>query len=212
MIAERETLRKAFEEELFQYESTLKVILNPKSFPAKGSAPLSWPMKDVLVTQLYRATSGPHAGTEFGHTGVDFRGNGDPVYAMADGVVGGIGDTDASCAGASFGKWIFVRFDNNLSAVYAHLSIISVTSGQKVTRGQLLGYSGGTGRVTAPHLHITLYADIDANGKNIVHVEGKESLACRGKILTQPRAPREAYLNPLDYLPPLTAAMKKVGL
>jgi murein DD-endopeptidase MepM/ murein hydrolase activator NlpD len=131
---------------------------------------------------------------------------------MADGVVGGTGDTDTACAGASFGKFVFVRFDNHLSAVYAHLSIISVKSGQKVTRGQLLGYSGSSGRVTAPHLHITLYADIDAAGNNIVKVEGQPSLSCKGKVIVQPRAPREAYLNLLDYTPKTTPAMFKAGI
>ena len=131
---------------------------------------------------------------------------------MADGVVQGAGDTDLACRGASFGKWVLLDFDNNLAATYGHLSIISVKKGQKVKRGQLIGYSGNTGRTTAPHLHVSLYAGIDANGKSPVEVKGKESLACAGKILVQPRAAVDAYLDLLDYTPTTTNANFKAGV
>lgn len=212
LIAEREALRKAFEQELYAYESKLTFLLDPTLLPARGSGVLSFPLDSIVVTQLFGAKTGPHRTYANGHSGVDFRGNGDPVYAMADGVVQGAGDTDQACAGASFGKWILLDFDNNLAATYGHLSIISVTKGQKVKRGQLIGYSGNTGRSTAPHLHVSLYAGIDANGKSPVEVKGKESLACAGKILVQPRAPVDAYLDLIDYLPPLTDTNYKAGV
>ncbi len=211
LIAEREVLRKAFESELYEYESKLKVVLNPASLPAKGSAALSWPVTaPPVVTQLFRAQTGPHVNNP--HSGVDFRADGDPVYAMADGVVSGTGNTDLVCPAVSFGKWVFIRFDNRLAATYGHLSIISVKEGQKVTRGQLIGYSGATGRVTGPHLHVSLYADIDAEGNTVAKVEGKESNSCKGKILVQPRAATAAYLNLLDYTPKTTPAMFKAGI
>ncbi len=211
LIAEREVLRKAFEQELFDYESKLKVVLNPSALPAKGSGSLTWPVASPpLVTQLFRARTGPHINNP--HSGVDFRADGDPVYAMANGVVGGTGNTDTTCLGVSFGKWIFLRFDNNLAATYGHLSVISVKEGQRVTTGQLIGYSGSTGRVTGPHLHVSLYADIDAEGNRVAKIEGKESVSCKGKILTQPRAPTAAYLNLLDYTPKTTPSMFKGGI
>lgn len=212
LIAEREALRKAFEQELYAYESKLVFLLDPTLLPARGSGILSWPLDSILVTQMFGAKTGPHRTYANGHSGVDFRANGDPVYAMADGVVQGVGDTDIACRAASFGKWVLLDFDNNLAATYGHLSIISVTKGQRVKRGQLIGYSGNTGRSTAPHLHVSLYAGIDANGKSPVEVQGKESLACKGKILVQPRAPIDAYLDLLDYLPPLTDNNFKAGV
>lgn len=212
LIAEREALRKAFEKELYAYESKLVFLLDPTLLPARGSGVLSWPLESILVTQMFGAKTGPHRTYANGHSGVDFRANGDPVYAMADGVVQGVGDTDTACNAASFGKWILLDFDNNLSATYGHLSLISVKKGQRVQRGQLVGYSGNTGRSTAPHLHVSLYAGIDANGKSPVEVQGKESLACKGKILVQPRAPVDAYLDLLDYLPPLSDTNYKAGI
>lgn len=212
LLAEREALRKAFEQELFEYESQLKFILDPKVLPRPGSAPLSWPLDKVLITQMFGVKTGPHRIYKHGHSGVDFRGNGDPVYAMADGVIQGVGDTDVVCPAVSFGKWVFAKFDNNLAATYGHLSLISVRPGQRVKRGQLIGYSGNTGRSTAPHLHVTVYAAIDGEGNQVVQVEGRESRTCRGKILVQPRAPRNAYLDPLDYLPLTTKQMYKPGV
>jgi len=213
LLAENEALRRAFEQELADYEATLKFVLDPTALPKPGSAPLSWPTSaPVIITQLFQARTGPHSGTTFGHTGTDFRAVYEPVYAMADGVIGGTGDTDVACKAVSFGKWILLRFDNHLAATYAHLSVISVSTGQKVKRGQLVGYSGHTGRSTAPHLHITLYADIDADGKQVVNVLGQESKVCKGKMLVQPRAATEAYLDPLLYLPKTTKGMFKAGI
>jgi len=212
LIAEREALRKAFEKELYAYESKLVFLLDPTLLPARGSGVLSWPLDNIIVTQLFGAKTGPHRTYANGHSGVDFRGNGDPVYAMSDGIVQGAGDTDVACKNASFGKWILLDFDNNLAATYGHLSIISVRKGQRVTRGQVIGYSGNTGRSTAPHLHVSLYAGIDANGKSPVEVKGKESLACAGKTLVQPRAAVDAYLDLLDYTPTTTDANFKAGV
>jgi murein DD-endopeptidase MepM/ murein hydrolase activator NlpD len=213
VLAEKMKLQKEFEKELFEYESQLSFLKDPTKLPARGSGVLSWPLDDIFVTQRFGKTSASGrlyaSGT---HSGVDFRANNDPVYAMANGVVVGTGDTDLACRGASFGKWILIRYDNNLSSTYGHLSQISVKAGQRVKRGEFVGLSGATGHVTGPHLHVSLYADIDANNKRVVRIEGKESLSCKGKILVQPRAPTTAYLDALDYIPNLTPADYKEQL
>ena len=64
-----------------------------------------------------------------------------------------MGNTDQSCQGVSCGKWVLIKHANNLSTLYAHLSIIKVSGGQQVETGQLVGYSGDTGYATGPHLH-----------------------------------------------------------
>lgn len=194
LVQEQTAKKIAFEKEMRDFESRLKFILDPSRLPSSGV--LSWPLDRVYVTQEFGAKTGPHRTYASGHSGTDFRARTPlPVYAMADGVVKGTGDTDAICAGVSFGKWIFIEYNNGLASTYGHLSLIKVSEGQKVSRGQMVGYTGGTGRVTGPHLHVSLYAG------NSVEVSTVPSKSCAGKILKQPIAAINAYLDPMYYLP-----------
>lgn len=195
LLKEKQALKLALEKELRDYESQLKFILDPNSLP--GAGVLSWPLEKVFVTQLFGKTSASaRLYTSGSHSGVDFRASvGTPVYAMADGIVGGVGDTDTTCPGASFGKWIFIEYNNGLSSAYGHLSLSKVYAGQKVSRGEVVGYSGNTGHTTGPHLHLTVYA------KSGAKVQTLPSKSCVGKTLTQPIAPVNAYLDPMYYLP-----------
>jgi len=122
---------------------------------------------------------------------------------VSDGVVLGTGNTDLSCPKASFGQWILIQHNNGLSSTYAHLSLIKVTKGERVSTGQIIGYSGNTGSSTGPHLHLSLYASEDAEGNPAVSVKSIPSKSCLGKILTQPIAATNAYLDPMKYLPQL---------
>lgn len=195
LLAGQIAKKVAFGRELRDYESQLKYILDPNRLPNAGV--LSWPLDDIFVTQEFGAKTGPHRTYASGHSGTDFRARTPlPTYAMSDGIVKGVGDTDLACPGASFGKWVFVEFNNGLSATYGHLSFIRVKEGQKVNRGEVLGYTGGTGRVTGPHLHVSLYV------ADAVKVETLPSKSCPGRILKQPIAPINAYLDPMYYLPP----------
>jgi murein DD-endopeptidase MepM/ murein hydrolase activator NlpD len=188
--------KELFEKELREYESQLKFILDPSKLPAAGV--LGWPLDEIFVTQQFGAKTGPHRTYASGHSGVDFRARTPlPVKAMASGVVKGTGDTDTACPGASFGRWVLIEYDNGLSSTYGHLSLIKVAEGQKVSRGEIVAYSGGTGRVTGPHLHVSLYV------ASAVKVSTLPSLVCPGKILKQPIAAINAYLDPMYYLPPL---------
>lgn len=188
LLASRIAQKEAFESELADFESQLKFIRDPSKLPKKGA--LSWPLEKIFVTSPF----GPR-GRGF-HSGTDFRASvGTPVMAVADGVVGGVGDTDLCCPGASFGKWIFIEHNNGLSTAYGHLSLISVKKGQKVKRGAVIGYSGNTGSSTGPHLHLTVYI---SSG---VEVTSFASKSYPGKTLYQPIAAKEAYLDPMNYLP-----------
>ena len=190
LLAIRLAQKQKFEQELADYESQLKFILDPSKLPKKGA--ISWPLDRIFVTSPF----GPRS-MGF-HSGVDFRASvGTPVRAMADGVVKGFGDTDLCCPGASFGKWVFIEYTNGLSSAYGHLSLISTEKGRKVRRGDVVGYSGNTGSSTGPHLHVSLYP---SNG---VEIDSFESKSYPGKILVQPVAAKEAYLYALKYLPAL---------
>ncbi len=195
LVREQTAKKLAFEQELRSYESQLKFILDPSKLPSAGV--LSWPLDRIYVTQQFGAKTGPHRTYASGHSGTDFRARTPlPVYAMADGVIKGVGDTDVACPGVSFGKWVVIEYSNGLASTYGHLSLIKVSEGQRVKRGETVAYSGGTGRSTAPHLHISLYA------ANAVKVDAVPSVSCPGKILKQPIAAINAYLDPMFYLPP----------
>ncbi len=197
ILKEQVAKKNALEQEVRNYESQLKFILDPSKLPSPGV--LSWPLDDVYVTQLFGKTvAAKRLYASGSHSGVDFRASvGTPVKAMSDGTILGTGDTDTTCPGASFGKWILIEHNNGLSSAYGHLSLIKVSQGQKVSRGEIIGYSGATGHVTGPHLHITVYAS------SAVKVQTLPSKSCSGKTLTQPIAAVNAYLDPMYYLPAL---------
>jgi len=82
------------------------------------------------------------------HTGADYAvGVGTPVLAVADGTVALTGNFFFS------GNSIFIDHGDGLISMSFHLSEIDVKTGETVHRGQVIGLSGATGRVTGPHLH-----------------------------------------------------------
>ncbi|MHB8651800.1 MAG: murein hydrolase activator EnvC family protein [Minisyncoccota bacterium] len=202
IVAQKLALKEAFEQELRTYEAQLHATIDSTKLPMRGSGVLSWPLKNIFVTQFFGDTEFSRTGTYNGngHNGVDFKAlMGTPVYADGDGVVDGAGDTDIVCPRASFGKWIFIRHSNGLATTYGHLSLIKVVAGQQVSAGDLIGYSGNTGYSTGPHLHVSVYAS------QAVSVQSRPSKVCNG-IYTMPIAPLNAYLNPMDYFPSLSNA------
>ncbi len=84
------------------------------------------------------------------HEGMDFSATvGTEVYATGNGTV-----TDAGREIESgYGNEIRIDHGYNYQTVYAHLSRIFVKPGQKILRGQIIGYVGNTGKSTSPHLH-----------------------------------------------------------
>lgn len=205
LLSEQIKKRDAFEKDLANYEDQLEFILNPKKLPKPGTVVFSWPLKSVLITQLFGYTSDSgrlyRSGT---HSGLDMRAAiGTEVYAMGNGTVVGAGDTDIYCKGASFGKWVFIKYDNGLSSTYGHLSVIYAKTGDRVKSGDLVALSGNTGHTTGPHLHVTVYA---SDG---VKIDKVPSLSCSGKTFIMPIAASTSYLDPMLYLPKATPAMIK---
>ncbi|MEI6581244.1 MAG: peptidoglycan DD-metalloendopeptidase family protein, partial [bacterium] len=196
LLKDRLAKKDAFEKEVRDYESKIKFILDPSKLPSGGV--LSWPLDYIYVTQFFGKTeAGKRLYANGTHNGVDFRASvGTPLKAMADGKVLGTGDTDLTCDGASFGKFVFIQYDNGLSSTYGHLSLIKVSEGQRVVRGEVIGYTGNTGYSTGPHLHLSLYAS------GAVRMQSRPSQACGGHTYTMPIAPVNAYLDPMYYLPP----------
>lgn len=200
LLKERKARKEAFEAEIRDLESRLNLNVDASAIPTSGKGVLAWPVDNVIITQYFGntafATANPQVYSGLGHNGIDLGGPvGTTVKSAASGVVVGTGDTDSVCRGASYGRWILVRHDNGLSTLYAHLSHIGVSQGQRVGRGEPIGYMGATGYVTGPHLHFTVYA---SDG---VQVTSMPSKGCAGAVYTIPLADQKAYLNPLSFLP-----------
>lgn len=89
------------------------------------------------------------------HKGMDFTAQrGTPIYASGDGKV-----TRADNRSSGYGKHIRIDHGYGYLSLYAHLSKYNVSKGQKVKRGDLIGFVGNTGRSEAPHLHYEVWKD-----------------------------------------------------
>jgi len=89
------------------------------------------------------------------HYGMDFSAvRGTPVYATGNGIIKRV---DNRAAG--FGKHIRIDHGFGYVSIYAHLDKYNVKRGQKVKRGQIIGFVGNTGRSVAPHLHYEIVKD-----------------------------------------------------
>jgi murein DD-endopeptidase MepM/ murein hydrolase activator NlpD len=120
-----------------------------------AATPSIWPALG-WVTGWFGNRSDPFTGEAGFHQGIDISlDKGQPVYATADGVV------EAASYTGDYGNLIILRHDFGLTTRYGHLSRYAVKLGQEVTRGQVIGYVGATGRATGAHLHY----EILANGK-----------------------------------------------
>ena len=199
LIQKKRAQQKAFESQLASLESSLKSV-SAGSIPRTGSGILAWPTTSHLVTQLFGNTAFAQAGgyNGKGHNGIDIGiPTGTPIGASLEGTVLATGNTDSQPGCYSFGKWVMVNHANGLSTLYAHLSSISVSSGQAVKSGQVLGYSGMTGYATGPHLHFGVYASAGVKITTLSAARGATS-PCAGALI--PIAPTNAYLNPSSYL------------
>ncbi len=198
IVSAKQSQKEEFERELAEYESALKIAIDPSKIPHSGTGILSNPLQKLKVTQYFGntpfATKNPQVYNGKGHTGVDFAASiGTPVYSALSGTVIGVANTDIAPRCYSYGKWIMVKHKNGLSTLYAHLSLQIVKNGDEVTTGQLLGYSGNTGYSTGPHLHFGVYA---SEGVRVTTLPG--SINCKGVLM--PLADPKAYLNPLSFL------------
>ncbi len=89
------------------------------------------------------------------HPGIDFSApKGTPIYATGDGVV-----KKVRSSFSGYGKQIEIDHGYGYTTKYAHLNAFNVKKGQKVKRGECIGYVGNSGRSTAPHLHYEVHKD-----------------------------------------------------
>ena len=123
---------------------------------AQGSGVLIWPTSGT-ITQPYGPTSltlePAYGGYDHFHLGIDIaNAQGTPIAAAAAGTVIYAGWTDAG-----YGNMVEIDHGNGLVTLYGHMMTTpSVTVGQKVFQGQLIGYMGTTGNSTGPHCHFAV--------------------------------------------------------
>ena len=114
----------------------------------KKILPLGAPVRDVRITSKYGTRKDPFTGTPKHHKGIDFAGKiGTELMAVAPGRV--------VSAGERVGYGTTVEIDHGLgfTTLYAHLSKITVSRGDWVRPGTIVGLGGSSGRSTGPHLH-----------------------------------------------------------
>lgn len=87
------------------------------------------------------------------HAGLDFAAPiGTPIYATADGVV-----TDAGFNEGGYGNRVIIDHGFGYETLYGHMYRIKARQGQKVKRGEVIGYVGSTGKSTGPHCHYEVH-------------------------------------------------------
>ena len=119
---------------------TKKLTCRPTIMPVKDD--------DIWITSGFGWRKSPFTGLREFHKGLDISGKkGVPVIATADGVVEGVGYD------RFLGNYVDLSHDARFSTYFGHLNNSVVKEGQKVVRGQVVGYMGTTGVSTGNHLH-----------------------------------------------------------
>lgn len=192
LLSIKEKQRAAIEAEVAEIETELRLLIDPASLPVPRKGILAWPIESPFTTQEFGKTAFAKKASDVygsgGHNGIDFRASiGTKIFAADGGKIIKTGNTDLSCPGGSYGKWVLIQHPNNLATLYAHLSLINVSVDQSIERGDLIGYSGNSGYTTGPHLHFTVY-----DSRTIRFGPSKSG---RCTLL-----PYGGYLDPMDYL------------
>lgn len=114
----------------------------------------SWPSYTSYVTSFFGPRNHPIYGVLKPHTGVDIGASyGTAVTAAAEGTVS-IAVLDYGTTG--YGTYVAIYHPNGTTTLYGHMSALAVSTGQQVSRGQVIGYVGSTGASTGPHIHFEI--------------------------------------------------------
>lgn len=137
------------EEEITAEPTTQVTIVGTKTIPIQtGTGQLGVPVTNIEISSAYGSRGGSR------HLGVDLRmPKGSPIMAADSGTV-----TKASYSG-SFGNLIIISHGNGIETYYSHCNSINVSTGQNVTKGDVIGTVGSTGNATGNHLHFEVRLD-----------------------------------------------------
>jgi murein DD-endopeptidase MepM/ murein hydrolase activator NlpD len=142
------TFRQSLREYNFLQSASISTLY--RNYPKQWHTnirPSLWPVQGRILSS-YGGRTDPFSGEGAIHTGVDLSAAmGTAVRATADGIV-----VYAEWSGG-YGRLVKVDHGNGLQTYYGHLSRFEVITGQEIRRGDIIGQSGASGRVTSPHLH-----------------------------------------------------------
>jgi len=123
-----------------------------------SAIPSIQPIKNNDLTRMasgYGFRTDPFNKSRKMHRGMDFTApRNTPIYAASDGKV-----IRADSRSSGYGKHIRIDHGFGYLTLYAHLNKYNVKRGQKVQKGDIIGYVGSTGRSQAPHLHYEVQKD-----------------------------------------------------
>ncbi len=118
------------------------------------SVPSRMPLEGSRMSSGYGMRDHPVLRQRRNHKGVDLAApTGTPIYATADGIVG------RADWFSSYGLYVSIDHGADLETRYAHMSRLAVAAGDRVNKGDVIGYVGSTGRSTGPHLHYEVRVD-----------------------------------------------------
>ena len=126
-----------------------------------GTGIFAWPLpQSFTITSPFGYRKDPFTGEVTYHSGTDIAAPaGTPILAAAAGMVTIANGADPW--GGSYGYYIKLDHGGGIETLYAHCSAITVTAGQRVRQGEVIGYVGTTGNSTGNHLHFEVWE----NGK-----------------------------------------------
>lgn len=136
----------AFEARVRELDEALERLESVKAVAAK--LPIHNPAPGKPVSSSFGVRRDPFIKRPAMHTGIDFR---TPVGTLIRST--GTGKVIKAGWNGGYGRMVEIEHENGLSTRYAHLSKISVSEGDKVDTGDVVGAAGSTGRSTGPHLH-----------------------------------------------------------
>lgn len=142
------------------YQSIEKLINNQEAKLASIPAIQPVSNKDLSrVASGYGMRIDPVYGTPRMHKGLDFTApQGTPIYATGDGTV-----TTAGYSDGGYGNHVEINHGYGYQTLYGHMVRIKARPGQKVKRGEVIGWVGSTGKSTGPHCHY----EVKINGNNV---------------------------------------------
>ncbi len=142
-----EVNRTLLEKNITRQPTTRVIATGTSRWPSRATGMFDWPLRSGRISDRF-GTWRRHGR----HQGVDIAvRSGEPIYAARGGVV------IRAEYHRSYGYYVVIDHQNGYGTLYAHASRLRVSSGQQVSRGQVIANVGSTGESTGPHLHFEIF-------------------------------------------------------